>query len=123
MGKKLILGVFLVAAPLSAANAMDVATFLNKADVLEKKGMRALFSSDFKLLKGEVERASAALRAERLVAEKAGRKGAYCPTKKSGLSTRELLASFRTIPVARRPGIQVKDALIALLARKYPCPR
>ena len=121
MTKKLILAAFLLATPLAAANAMDVATFVTKADALEKKGMMALFSSDYKLLKGEIERASAQLRAERTAAQKAKRPMAYCPPAKSGLDVKELLANFRSIPAAQRPRIQVKDALRNLLARKYPC--
>ena len=119
--KKLLAAVLLAAAPLSTANAMDVATFLTKADALQKKGMMALMSSDYKLLKQEVAVNSSALNAERLAAERAKRKPAYCPPGKQWVSPDELLAAFRTIPAAQRPRIQVKDALRALLARKYPC--
>jgi hypothetical protein len=117
---KLILGAFLLAFPLAAAEAMPVETFLQKADALEKKGMMALFASDYKLLKSEVETASGQLREERLAAEKAGKRGAYCPPATPSLGSKELLASFRTLPPARR-GMEVKDALRMLLARKYPC--
>jgi hypothetical protein len=120
VNNKLILGAFLLALPCAQAAAMPVDSFLQKADALEKKGMMALFSSDYKLLKGEVETASGQLRAERLAAEKAGKRGAYCPPAKPSLGSKELLASFRTLPPARR-GIEVKDALRMLLARKYPC--
>jgi hypothetical protein len=120
MGKKIILGALLLVLP-AAAQAMDIATFLRKADALEKKGMTAMFSSDFKLLKKEVETSSLALRAERLAAPKAGRRPAYCPPPKSGLNSDEILAYFRTIPVARRPQMQVKEGLLGLLARKFPC--
>jgi hypothetical protein len=121
MKTKLIVAGLVLAAVPAAASAMDVTTFLAKADALEKKGMLALMSSDYKLLKGEVETASGALRAERLAAERAHQKGAYCPPANSGLNSDEILAAFRTIPAAQRPRIQVKDALRALLARKYPC--
>lgn len=107
--------------PMTAANAMDVATFLGKADALQKKGMMALMSSDYKLLKNEVVAQSQVLRNERLAAERAHRKPAYCPPPKSGLDSGEILRAFRTIPAAQRPRIQVKDALRALLAKKYPC--
>jgi hypothetical protein len=119
--KKLILAAFLVALPVVPASAMDVATFVTKADALEKKGMMALFSSDYKLLKREVETAAGQLRAERGAAQKAKRPMAYCPPAKSGLGAKELLTHFRAIPVAQRSRTQVKDALRSLLARKYPC--
>jgi small neutral amino acid transporter SnatA (MarC family) len=119
--KKLLGAIVLATLPLAAAQAMDVATFLTKADALEKKGMMALFSSDYKMLKREIETQSQVLRNERLAAERAHRRPAYCPPAKPGLNSNEILASFRTIPAAQRPRTQVKDALRALLARKYPC--
>lgn len=111
----------LAVAPLSSANAMDVATFLARADALQKKGMLALMSSDYKLLMAEIETNALALRNERLGAERARRRAAYCPTARQSLNSDEILASFRTIPAAQRPRTAVKDALRALLARKYPC--
>ena len=121
MKMKLLAALLLAVVPLGAAQAMDVATFLAKADALKKKGMMALMSSDYKLLKQEIVTHSQALRAERLAAERARRKPAYCPPSKSGLGSDEILAAFRSIPVAERPRIDIKDALRALLARKYPC--
>ncbi|HEY0027024.1 MAG TPA: hypothetical protein VGC35_04070 [Allosphingosinicella sp.] len=118
---KLFAAVLLTVCPLGAAHAMDVATFLAKADALEKKGMMALFSSDYKVLKAEAEAAGSQLRAERAAAQKAGRKAAYCPPAKSELGAKELLGYLRTIPAARRPRMQLKDGLRGLLARKYPC--
>jgi hypothetical protein len=122
MRNKLILGAFLVAlVPISAAQAMPVSAFLQKADALEQKGMMALFSADYKLLKAEVQNDSQQLKAERLAAKAAGKPQAYCPPTKAGLGSSEILAAFRTIPPAQRDRVQVKDALRALLARKYPC--
>jgi hypothetical protein len=120
--KKLIVAAFLVALPLAPATAMDVATFVAKADALEKKGMMALFSSDYKMLKGEIESAAVQLRTERLAAQKANRPVAFCPKEKSAqLNVKELLGHFRAIPAAQRPRTQVKDGLRSLFARKYPC--
>ena len=120
--KKLILGAFLLALPISGANAMTIATFLQKADALEKKGMMALFSADYKTLKAEVQRGSEQLRAERLAAQKAGKPMAYCPTQaKGGLEVKELLGHFRSIPPQQRARTEVKDGLRSLLTRKFPC--
>jgi hypothetical protein len=118
---KFVLAAILVAAPVSGLQAMNVALFLQKADALEKKGMRAMFSSDYRLLKNEVTASFTALRAERLAAERAGRRGAYCPPKKVAISTRELLAGLRAIPAAQRSQVEVKDGLRTFLARKFPC--
>jgi hypothetical protein len=119
--RKLLLGLLLVATPLSALNAMNVRVFLEKADALQRRGIGALFSADYRLLKREVEANMQALRAERLAAERAGRRGAYCPPAKPSLDSNEILSAFRTIPEAQRERIEVKDALRALMARKYPC--
>ena len=121
MKKKLLAAVMLAVVPLGAAQAMDVATFLAKADALQKKGMLALMSSDYKLLKAEIESNALALRAERLAAQRAHRRPAYCPPAKQSLNSSEILAAFRTVPVAQRARTPVKDALRALLVRKYPC--
>jgi hypothetical protein len=118
---KLLAAILLAFVPLGAANAMDVATFLAKAEALQKKGMLALMSSDYKLLKAEIETQAEVLRAERLAAERARRRPAYCPPAKQSLGSDEILAAFRSVPVAQRPRVPVKDALRALLARKYPC--
>ena len=119
--RKAILAMLLAAVPITGLHAMNLAEFLQKADRLEKKGMTAMFSSDFRLLKSEIQTASQALRAERLAAERGGRRGAYCPPAKSDFSTNELLAYFRAVPSAQRARIPVKDALKSFLVRKYPC--
>jgi hypothetical protein len=119
--KKLLAAALLALAPLSAAGAMDVATFLTKADALQKKGMMALMSSDYELLKRQIQVDSRALYGERMAAVQAKRRPAYCPPGKQWVSPDELLAAFRTIPAVQRPRVQVKDALRAHLARKYPC--
>ena len=118
-----VLAALAAALPVSAADAMDVATFLAKADGLEKQGLLALASSDYKLLKAEVQAASTQLRAERTAAQRARRKPAYCPPAQAGLTPAEIVAHFRTIAPAQRRRTQVKDALRTLLAKKYPCPR
>ena len=122
MKTKLMLAALVAAVPLSAAGAMNVAVFLEKASVLEKRGPMALFSSDYKLLKGEVKTASEQLRGERLAARKAGRRPAYCPPEKNALTASELLAQLRTIPPEQRARVELKDGLRAVLRRKYPCP-
>ncbi len=119
--RKLLLTLALVAAPVTALQAMNVAVFLQKAEALQKKGMGAMFSSDLGLLKGEIRSASAALKAEREAARRAGRPQPYCPPTKASLNSNEVIAHFRTIPPAQRSRTEVRDALRSLLARKYPC--
>ncbi|HYJ31532.1 MAG TPA: hypothetical protein VEW25_14470, partial [Allosphingosinicella sp.] len=108
--------------PATAVQAMNVAVFLQKAEALQKKGMAAMFSSDIGLLKNELKGAGGALREERLAAQRAGRRPAYCPPESPAIQPNELLAHFRAIPAPQRARMEVKDALRSLLVRKYPCP-
>ena len=119
--KKLVLAVLMVVVPATAIQAMNVATFLQKAEALEKKGMAAMFSSDLGLLKREIRTASAQLKTEREAAKRAGRPTAYCPPAKASLNSNELMVHFRAIPPAQRARTEVRDGLRSLLARKYPC--
>jgi hypothetical protein len=120
---KHLLAAALALAPLSAvqAQAMPVSQFLAKADALRKKGPLALLSSDYSLLKSEVNNSARALGAEQREARKAGRKPTTCMPGKISLGTDELLGSFRAIPPAQR-GMPVKAALAAFVNKKYPCP-
>lgn len=107
----------------AAAQATDVATFLEKWESLQRRGPLALFSKDLKGAVREIKDATARLRAERLAAVAAGRTPAYCPPSKGGLDKNELLAAMQAVPPARRARTEVSDALRAGLARKYPCAR
>ena len=109
----------LVAGPVAA---MDVATFLREADAVEKMGMQAMFSDRAKAMMAEMNDSVRALREERLAAQAAGRRPAYCPDAGNRTDPREVVAALRTIPAARRPRTQLKDALRAFYARRYPCP-
>lgn len=121
--KKLLLAATLVVLPVAALHAMTVAVFLEKADALKSRGALALFSSDLRLLKGEVQTAAAALRAERLAAERAGRRPAFCPPAAGGrFNSDEILRHFHAIAPAQRARMEVRDGLRSLLVRKYPCP-
>ena len=123
--RKYTLTLILTAVPISAAAAqnMPLSQFLTKADALEKKGAMAVFSSDMGLLKREVRGSAGALRSERVAAQRAGGKPAYCPPEKqSGVSVREILGHFRSIPADRRTRMTTRDAFRSLLAKKYPCP-
>lgn len=122
MKNKLVLAALLIALPATGAQAMDVATFLAKADALQSKGMLAMFSSDLAVLKHEMEGDLKALVTEARAAASAGRPHAFCPQPgKMSLNNREILASMRAVPTADRPRTDVREPLRALLARKYPC--
>lgn len=120
MNIRVLIGLFLIAVPLSAAPAMPVSTFLDKAGRLEKKGPLALLSGDFKLLMNQVKSDFASLRAERLAAKTAG-KVAWCPPEKVSLNDKDVMAAMRAVPAAERARIETRGTLRAMLVRKFPC--
>ena len=105
------------------ANAMDVATYLAKAQHLQALGMAAMFSGDYREMTAEGTAAVHALRQERLAAVAAHRRPAYCPPEHGSLTVEEIIGAMNAVPPARRAHTQVKDALRGGFARKYPCPR
>lgn len=105
----------------AAASAMPVSTFLAKADALQAKGVRALFASDYKLLKNTIKADALALREERLAAKAAGRRPAYCPTGDGKLGSDDVLQAMRAVPAAQRARTDSRDALRAFFVRRHPC--
>lgn len=105
----------------SAADAMDVATYLAKTESLRSKGVGAMFSSELKELQSEVRASAAALKQERLATLQRGRTPAYCPAGKVSLAPEEIFAAARAVPAHRRAITPLRDAIRSALARKYPC--
>ena len=104
-----------------AAAAMDVATFLAKADALKAKGAMALFSSDIGLLKKEIQTATTQLRAEKLARDKAGLPPRSCPPKDAKpMNSDQFLAELRKLSPAEQR-LPVKDGLLRVAQRRYPC--
>ena len=105
-----------------AMAAMDVATFLAKANRLKAKGPFALISGDFKTLTREVTDASKSLKEERLALQSAGKPTAWCPPQKASMDSNEIMAAMEAIPLAQRRSTDVRTALRGLMIRKFPCP-
>jgi hypothetical protein len=106
------------------ASAMPVSTFLAKFDKLAKEGALATVTSDASLLKSELQDDAAALRSERLAATAAGKTPAYCPDPQAGPpSLEEIVAGLKDVPEAKRGTTEVKDALRAYMAKRFPCAR
>ena len=116
------IGMMLAMAPLAAAEAMPVSTFLAKADALKSKGALALFSGDLKFLTSQLKSDAASLKAENLAAVAAGRPKNYCaPAGGIKLKNDEVVAAMQTVPVAQRATTDTRDALRAYFARRFPC--
>ena len=106
----------LVATP---AAAMDVATFIARANALKAKGPMALFSSDLKLLRAEGQAAGQRSRAENARARAAG-KPLYCNPPGTTLGQNEVLDGLNRIPAAERK-MSLEDGLIRVARAKWPC--
>jgi hypothetical protein len=120
---RLLIAIALGTAP-AAAQAMPVATFLAKADALQRKGPMALFSGDLRLLANQIKRDAGELRAENKASEAAGRQKSYCtPAGGVKLTNRDILGAMTAVPPAQRARTETKDALRAYFARRFPCPR
>ena len=121
MKLRIAAGLLLVMAPLASAAAMPVSTFLAKADKLQSKGPLAMFSGDMKLLQNTIKADAAALRAERVAAQAAGKRPAYCPPGPIKMGVKEVITAMRAVPPAQRAATDTKDALRAYFARRFPC--
>ena len=121
---KLALGFLLIAAPVTAANAQDVARFLVRVDTLLARGPFALMSPDFYRLKRLVEANGNELKAEYARKQALREPTAFCPPAagKPRITKHEYLRALRAVPVAHRATTDTKDVLRALLETKYPCP-
>ena len=120
---RILLAGALIVAPISAAQAQDVAHFMVRVDKLLARGPFALLSPDFYRLKREIEADGAQLKAEFARAKAAGHRTAFCPPAKGKprVGKTEFLTALRAVPVAKRSTTDTKDVLRGLLERKYPC--
>ena len=118
-----LFALILLLAPVAAsAQSMNAEAFYQRASKLERKGMLALFSSDLKLLMNEGKAAGAKARQQRLAAIAAGQKPRYCPPDGPiGIEGSEFLARLSAIAQRDRSRIDMTEAMIRMLAAKYPC--
>ncbi len=123
MKSRLLIGLALAAAPLTAASAMPVSAFLARVQALKTKGPFAIFSGgEIKRLTRQIEADGAALRAENKAAEAAGRRKAYCtPPGGAEMNQAKVLEAMNEVPAAERARTSTKDAIRTYLARRHPC--
>jgi hypothetical protein len=108
----------------AAATPGTAQNFLERANRLKSKGPMALFDGDLKRLTGEANAAGRSIHDDRIAAERAGRPRLYCsPQARASLGQSEFLSGLEAIPAATRNRISLKDAMLVILQKKYPCPR
>ena len=106
-----------LAAPLGSAQ-----NFLDRANRLKAKGPLAFFDADYRRLKAEAYAAGNSLRDDRLAAQKVGKPILYCsPKARAQLGSMEFIDGLEAIPSAERPKLNLKQAMLRVLQKKYPC--
>jgi|KBSMisStaDraftv2_1062788.scaffolds.fasta_scaffold91987_3 hypothetical protein len=104
------------------AGAMPVSTFLLEVESLDPDSAAGKLTSQVSELKNELQRDAAELRAERLAASAAGKTPAYCPPDSAHQpGADEIIGALEEIPKDDRPNVEVKDAIRAYLAYRFPC--
>lgn len=112
------------ASPALAAPAGSAQNFLDRANRLKSKGPLAFFDADYRRLKAEAYAAGNSLRDDRLAAQKAGKPILYCsPKARAQLGSMEFIDGLEAIPSAERPKMSLKQAMLRVLQKKYPCRR
>ena len=115
---------FSVAAPALGAAPGGAQNFLERAERLKAKGPFAFFDSDYGRLKAEATAVGKAIGDDRIAAERAGRPILYCsPTARAQLGSFEFIRGLEAIPAAERARMDLKQAMIRVLQKKYPCRR
>ena len=113
-----------VASPALAAPPGTAQNFLERANRLKARGPLALFDSDYGRLKAEATAVGKAIGDERIAAERAHRPILYCsPTARAKLGNFEFIDGLAAIPTAERARMSLKDGMLRVLQKKYPCRR
>lgn len=114
----------LAAAPAIAAEPGTAQHFLDRANRLIAKGPLALFDGDYRRLRNEGIAAGTSIRLEREAMERRGQKPLYCsPRPRADLGNMEFIRGLEAIPAPQRARMSLRDAMLLVLQRKYPCPR
>ena len=114
----------IVALPTAAATPGSAQNFLDRAERLKGEGPLAFFDSDYGRLKAEATAAGKSIGDDRIAAEKAGKPILYCsPQARAELGSFEFIRGLEAIPPAERAQMSLKEAMLRVLQKKYPCRR
>jgi len=119
----LVLALWL-AGPSLAAPPGTAQNFLDRANRLKAKGPLAFFDRDYGRLKAEATAVGKSIGNDRIAAERAGRPILYCsPTARAKLGNFEFIDGLAAIPAGERATMSLKEGMIRVLQKKYPCRR
>ena len=111
-----------VSVPALAAAPGTADNFLARAERLKAKGPLAFFDSDYGRLKAEATAVGKAIGDDRIAAEKERKPVLYCSASpRAELGSFEFIRGLEAIPPAERARMSLKDAMIRVLQKKYPC--
>ena len=113
-----------VAAPALGARPGSAQNFLDRAERLKSEGPLAFLDSDYARLKAEAISAGKSIGDDRIAAEKAGKPILYCsPQPRAQLGSFEFIRGLEAIPPTERVQMSLKEAMLRVLQKKYPCRR
>jgi len=113
-----------IASPVFAAPPGSAQNFLDRANRLKGKGPFALMDSDYGRLKAEATAVGKSIGDERRAAERAGKPVLYCsPNARAQLGSFEFIDGLDAIPAAERSRMTLRDAMLRVIQKKYPCKR
>ena len=113
-----------VTGPAIAAPPGSAQNFLDRAHRLKAKGPLAFFDNDYSRLKAEATAVGQSIGNDRIAAERAGKPSLYCsPKARAQLGSFEFINGLDAIPPAERSHMTLRDAMIRVLQKKYPCRR
>lgn len=109
-------------APTLGAAPGTADNFLERAERLEAKGPLAFFDGDYSRLKAEATVVGKAIGDDRIAAQKTGRPILYCsPSPRAQLGSFEFIRGLEAIAPNERARMTLKEAMIRVLQKKYPC--
>ena len=124
--RRILLLILAAAVPASsfAAQAGGAQDFLERAERLKARGPLAFFDTDYGRLKAEATAVGKSIGDDRIAAEKANKPILYCsPAPRAQLGSFEFIHGLEASPAAERARMTLKDAMLRVLQKKYPCKR
>ena len=115
---------FAISAPVVAAPVGSAQNFLDRANRLKAQGPMAFFDGDYNRLKAEATAVGKLIGNDRIAAEEAGKPILYCsPKPKAELGSFEFIDGLDAIPANERANMTLKQGMLRVLQKKYPCRR
>jgi len=122
---QLIAALLLTAPSAASAQSMNAEQFHKRATALQKKGAFALFSmGEVNKLMAEGQAAGKRAAEMRRAAVAAGQQPRFCPPPgPAKMNDKEFMTRLSAIPAGERARIDMTEAVVRIMATKFPCRR